>query len=142
MCRKTKEMNLRGQGWEMTSPWKFIKKSGKEKEVPNYKDYQFIWHELVSARIMKFEYLELFESLWFDEQEVYLMIASIEKHLLPNELFKDWGENYSVLDWINDEVVKLMLTFYIFDNNGKVSKYEASEDDKRNENIVKYVFSR
>lgn len=115
---------------DKNDPTIFYNKDWSVRKEENYMDYQFIWHEWVSAYIFENEYLDNLIEYWFlSEKEAYIMLSIINEHLDFHVL------NYS-RDWKNVkklEKFKLIWLNYHFEERKLIKNNEL--DIKVIENV-------
>lgn len=134
IVRKTKRENLLMRwytesaipefyvNWDKTNPKKlFSNKKWEPKEVSRPDDYQFIWHELLSANIFRFEFKDTLIKLWLiSKMESYYIELIIRYHLefhkCENEIEMDWVI-YKEWDFLFD----LGKQFSDYDQNGRIT---------------------
>ena len=94
--RKTKRENLLAR-WYTEEDWIFKNKSWEIKEVSRPDDYQFLWHEIMSANIYRFNFKDDLIWYWlitYEEAEIIEVI--VKWHLLFHKL----EEQEIKIDWI------------------------------------------
>jgi hypothetical protein len=120
--KNTKKSNLERRGYKYLWENRFEKKDWEIVEIDNYDDFQFLWHEVLSANIYNLDFKDyLVSENIVTKQESDMIDIVIKWHLLFHKIEDNYIKIENKIYKQETEVWRIWTKFSYYDSMWRVS---------------------